>query len=134
MLGGAQPEIVSNGVQMQTANGKQSVTNADYISYIRREQPAAVIALADEVGPHCGRNRREKSVKRTILWLKELCEQKESLGCRVYGVCVGGTQLQMRQRCAEEMKNLPIDGEQGNCHCLAVAGGWLESRDAYVSL
>lgn len=106
-----QPEIVSNGVQIQTANGKQGVTNADYIHYIRREKPAAVIALADEVGPHCGRNRREKSVKRTIDWLKELCEQKEALGCRIYGVCVGGSQIPMRQRCAEAMKNLPLDGE-----------------------
>jgi hypothetical protein len=68
-------------------------------------------ASREQVGPVCGKNRREKSFKRTVGWLTELTNRRAELGCEILAVCVGGTNMSMRERFVAHIADQDVQGD-----------------------
>ena len=70
------------------------------------------IAMAfDECPPHgCTAQEARNAVDRTLRWAKECLVQPRAKGQFVFGICQGGVDPKLREKCAKELVEMEFDG------------------------
>ncbi|XP_044511231.1 queuine tRNA-ribosyltransferase accessory subunit 2-like isoform X1 [Mangifera indica] len=119
------------GASFETPCGRRLIKPAEYIELISSMRPNLWTTLADEVPAWVSDKRNKTSVDRTVKWLDE-CIAKSPAGGAVFGSIVGGSNVEERQRCAQEvaMRNV-----SGICMSYWIGGfGLGESMDERPSL
>ncbi|WCJ34889.1 Queuine tRNA-ribosyltransferase accessory subunit 2 [Euphorbia peplus] len=82
---------------------------AQYMQMISSMRPNIWATLADEVPAWVSAKRNKTSVDRTIKWVDECISQSPADGA-VFGAVVGGSDLEERKRCAEEIAKRNVSG------------------------
>lgn len=97
------------GASFETPCGRSLVKPVEYVELISSLKPNIWASLADEVPAWVSDKRNKTSVDRTIRWLDE-CIQLNRAGGSVFGSVVGGSSVQERERCAQEVASRSVSG------------------------
>ncbi|KAM5574397.1 hypothetical protein ABKV19_013720 [Rosa sericea] len=97
------------GASFETPCGRSLVKPVEYVELISSLKPNIWTALADEVPAWVSDKRNKTSVDRTVRWLDE-CIQLNRAGGSVFGSIVGGSSVQERERCAQEVASRSVSG------------------------
>ncbi|XP_022718358.1 queuine tRNA-ribosyltransferase accessory subunit 2-like isoform X1 [Durio zibethinus] len=97
------------GASFETPCGRLLIKPAEYMEMISSLRPELWATLADEVPAWVSDKRNKTSVDRTIKWLDE-CIALSPTGGAVFGAIVGGSSLEERQRCAQEVARRNVSG------------------------
>ncbi|XP_062026400.1 uncharacterized protein LOC133742740 isoform X3 [Rosa rugosa] len=97
------------GASFETPCGRSLVKPVEYVELIFSLKPNIWTALADEVPAWVSDKRNKTSVDRTVRWLDE-CIQLNRAGGSVFGSIVGGSSVQERERCAQEVASRSVSG------------------------
>ncbi|MBA0700763.1 hypothetical protein Goari_020389 [Gossypium aridum] len=81
----------------------------EYMEMISSTRPELWATLADEVPAWVSDKRNKTSVDRTIKWLDECISLSPASGA-VFGAIVGGSSLEERRRCAQEVATRNVSG------------------------
>ncbi|XP_077249716.1 uncharacterized protein LOC143889411 [Tasmannia lanceolata] len=98
------------GASFETTCGRRLVKPAEYMEMISSLKPNLWASLADEVPAWVSEKRNMTSVDRTIRWLDECIALDPAGGETVLGAVVGGSSLEERKRCAEEVARRNVSG------------------------
>lgn len=78
---------------------------------IQRKLGSDIAMVFDECPAHdCTPRELQSSIDRTIRWAKECRVQPRAEGQLVFGICQGGINPRLRERCAKEVVALDFDG------------------------
>lgn len=78
---------------------------------IQRVLGSDIAMVFDECPPHTAtREETERAVHRTLEWAKVCRDQPRAPGQRVFGIVQGGAHADLRQRCAEALREIGFDG------------------------
>ena len=78
---------------------------------IQRWLGSDIAMVFDECPPHsASRDDVARAVKRTLRWAAECLEQPRAPGQLVFGIVQGGSQADLRERCAKGLRELGFDG------------------------
>ncbi len=78
---------------------------------IQRVLGSDIAMVFDECPPHgCTPLEARNAVDRTIRWARECLEQPRAQGQFVFGICQGGVDPKLRERCAKELVAMEFDG------------------------
>ncbi|XP_017980821.1 PREDICTED: queuine tRNA-ribosyltransferase subunit qtrtd1 [Theobroma cacao] len=97
------------GASFETPCGRLLIKPVEYMEMISSMKPELWATLADEVPAWVSDKRNKTSVDRTIKWLDE-CIVSSPVGGAVFGAIVGGSSLEERQRCAQEVARRNVSG------------------------
>uniref|UniRef100_A0A3Q7J588 Queuine tRNA-ribosyltransferase accessory subunit 2 n=1 Tax=Solanum lycopersicum TaxID=4081 RepID=A0A3Q7J588_SOLLC len=105
------------GASFETPCGRMLIKPADYMEMISSMRPNLWATLADEVPAWVSEKRNKASVERTLKWLDE-CITSNSEGSSsvaltegaVLGSIVGGSRVEQRQSCAQEVARRNVEG------------------------
>ncbi|XP_031262974.1 queuine tRNA-ribosyltransferase accessory subunit 2-like [Pistacia vera] len=97
------------GASFETPCGRSLIKPVEYIEMISSMRPNLWTTLADEVPAWVSDKRNKTSVDRTVKWLDE-CIAKSPAGGAVFGSIVGGSNIEERQRCAQEVAVRNVSG------------------------
>ncbi|KAG8633598.1 queuine tRNA-ribosyltransferase accessory subunit 2 [Manihot esculenta] len=97
------------GASFETPCGRRLIKPAEYLQMISSMRPNIWAALADEVPAWVSDKRNKTSVDRTIKWLDE-CIELSPQGGVVFGAVVGGSKVDERKRCAQEIAKRNVSG------------------------
>ncbi|KAM3320457.1 queuine tRNA-ribosyltransferase accessory subunit 2 isoform X1 [Capsicum chacoense] len=97
------------GASFETPCGRMLIKPADYMEMISSMRPNLWITLADEVPAWASEKRNKASVERTLKWLDE-CINSNSTDGAVFGSVVGGSRVEQRRRCAQEVARRNVEG------------------------
>ncbi|KAK6246663.1 hypothetical protein QUC31_001292 [Theobroma cacao] len=97
------------GASFETPCGRLLIKPVEYMEMISSMKPELWATLADEVPAWVSDKRNKTSVDRTIKWLDE-CIVSSPAGGAVFGAIVGGSSLEERQRCAQEVARRNVSG------------------------
>ncbi|KAJ0086047.1 hypothetical protein Patl1_07620 [Pistacia atlantica] len=100
------------GASFETPCGRSLIKPVEYIEMISSMRPNLWTTLADEVPAWVSDKRNKTSVDRTVKWLDE-CIAKSPVnvaGGAVFGSIVGGSTIEERQRCAQEVAVRNVSG------------------------
>ena len=78
---------------------------------IQRTLGSDIAMVFDECPAHDAPAREQRNaVERTIRWAKECREQPRAEGQLVFGICQGGSNLELREQCAKALVAMEFDG------------------------
>jgi queuine tRNA-ribosyltransferase len=78
---------------------------------IQRVLGSDIAMVFDECPPHgCSPQEARNAVDRTIRWARECLVQPRAQGQFVFGICQGGIDPKLRERCAKELVAMEFDG------------------------
>lgn len=97
------------GASFETRVGRLLIKPVDYVEMISCMRPNIWATLADEVPAWVSEKRNKTSVDRTVRWLDE-CIALSSAGGTVFGSIVGGSNVEERERCAQEVAERNVSG------------------------
>ncbi|XP_057732728.1 uncharacterized protein LOC130948034 [Arachis stenosperma] len=97
------------GASFETPCGRLLIKPKDYIEMISCMKPNIWASLADEVPAWVSEKRNKTSVDRTLRWLDDCISLYPAAGS-IFGAIVGGTSLEERKRCAEEVAKRNVSG------------------------
>ncbi|XVF63374.1 hypothetical protein PTKIN_Ptkin09bG0082700 [Pterospermum kingtungense] len=97
------------GASFETPCGRLLIKPKEYMEMITSMRPQLWATLADEVPAWVSDKRNKTSVDRTIKWLDE-CIALSPTGGAVFGAIVGGSSLEERQRCSQEVARRNVSG------------------------
>lgn len=97
------------GASFETPSGRHLIKPVDYMNMISSMKPDLWTTLADEVPAWVSQKRNRTSVDRTVRWLDE-CIDRNVTGGAVFGSIVGGSSIEERQRCAQEIARRNVSG------------------------
>ncbi|XP_050378769.1 uncharacterized protein LOC126796046 isoform X2 [Argentina anserina] len=97
------------GASFETPCGRTLVKPVEYVELISSLKPNTWTSLADEVPAWVSDKRNKTSVDRTVRWLDE-CIQLNWAGGSVFGSIVGGSSVEERERCAQEVASRGVSG------------------------
>ncbi|TXG48852.1 hypothetical protein EZV62_024727 [Acer yangbiense] len=97
------------GASFETPCGRRLVKPVEYMEMISSMRPNLWTTLADEVPAWVSDKRNKTSVDRTVKWLDE-CIAMSPAGGAVFGSIVGGSNIEERQRCAQEVAKRNVSG------------------------
>ncbi|KAB1210932.1 Queuine tRNA-ribosyltransferase subunit QTRTD1 [Morella rubra] len=97
------------GASFETPCGRLLIKPADYMEMICSLRPNIWATLADEVPSWVADKRNKTSVDRSVRWLDE-CIALGPAGGAVFGAIVGGSSMEERQRCAQEVARRNVSG------------------------
>ncbi|KAI4332367.1 hypothetical protein L6164_017282 [Bauhinia variegata] len=97
------------GASFETPCGRLLVKPKDYVEMISCMRPNIWATLADEVPAWVSDKRNKTSVDRTLRWLDD-CLESNPAGGSAFGAIVGGSNLEERKRCAEEVAKRNVAG------------------------
>ncbi|XP_059449695.1 uncharacterized protein LOC132180771 [Corylus avellana] len=97
------------GASFETPCGRLLIKPVEYMELISSLRPNLWATLADEVPTWVSEKRNKTSVDRTIRWLDE-CIALSPAGGAVFGAIVGGSSIEERQRCAQEVAGRNVSG------------------------
>ncbi|KAK9162041.1 hypothetical protein Syun_002943 [Stephania yunnanensis] len=98
------------GASFETTCGRRLIKPAEYMELVSALNPNLWATLADEVPAWVSEKRNKTSVDRTVRWLDE-CIALDKVGSRnVLGAIVGGSSIEQRVRCAEEVTRRNVSG------------------------
>ncbi|CAL0314715.1 unnamed protein product [Lupinus luteus] len=97
------------GPSFDTPSGRLLVKPKDYVETISCMKPNIWSALADEVPAWVSNKRNKSSVDRTLKWLDECLALNPETGS-IFGAIVGGSNLEERKRCTEEVAKRNVSG------------------------
>ncbi|KAI9084691.1 hypothetical protein K1719_033335 [Acacia pycnantha] len=106
------PEAIGStklGASFETPCGRLLIKPKDYMEMISHMGPNIWVALADEVPAWVNDKRNKTSVDRTVRWLDDCLALNPAGGC-AFGTIVGGSNLEERKRCAEEVAKRNVSG------------------------
>ncbi|KAE9595267.1 hypothetical protein Lal_00018903 [Lupinus albus] len=92
-----------------TPSGRLLVKPKEYVEMISCMKPNIWAALADEVPAWVSHKRNKTSVDRTLKWLDDCLALNPETGS-IFGAIVGGSNLEERRRCAEEVAKRNVSG------------------------
>ncbi|XP_058090095.1 uncharacterized protein LOC131236726 [Magnolia sinica] len=98
------------GASFETTCGRRLVKPAQYMELISSLKPDLWASLADEVPAWVSEKRNMTSVDRTVLWLDECISLDPAGGGTILGAIVGGSSLEERKRCAQEVARRNVSG------------------------
>ncbi|XP_062077591.1 uncharacterized protein LOC133782340 [Humulus lupulus] len=97
------------GASFETRCGRCLIKPVDYVEMISCMRPNVWATLADEVPVWVSEKRNKTSVDRTVKWLDE-CIALSSAGGAILGSIVGGSDVEERERCAQEVSRRSVSG------------------------
>ncbi|KAB5512524.1 hypothetical protein DKX38_029552 [Salix brachista] len=97
------------GASFETPCGRLLIKPADYMGLISSLRPNLWATLADEVPAWVSKKRNQISVDRTVKWLDE-CIALSPAGGVAFGAIVGGSDIEERRRCAQEVVKRNVSG------------------------
>ncbi|KDP45649.1 hypothetical protein JCGZ_17256 [Jatropha curcas] len=97
------------GASFETPCGRILIKPVEYLQMISSMKPNIWTTLADEVPAWVSDKRNRISVDRTVKWLDECIALSLADGV-VFGAIVGGSNLDERKRCAEEIAKRNVSG------------------------
>ncbi|XP_028063633.1 queuine tRNA-ribosyltransferase accessory subunit 2-like isoform X2 [Camellia sinensis] len=97
------------GASFETPCGRLLIKSLEYMKMISSMKPNLWATLADEVPAWVSIKRNKNSVDRTVRWLDE-CIALSSTGGAVFGAIVGGSSVEERRRCAQEVAKRNVSG------------------------
>ncbi|XP_015059607.1 queuine tRNA-ribosyltransferase accessory subunit 2-like isoform X2 [Solanum pennellii] len=97
------------GASFETPCGRMLIKPADYMEMISSMRPNLWATLADEVPAWVSEKRNKASVERTLKWLDE-CITSNSTDGAVLGSVVGGSRVEQRRSCAQEVARRNVEG------------------------
>ncbi|KAJ6422203.1 hypothetical protein OIU84_027199 [Salix udensis] len=97
------------GASFETPCGRLLIKPADYMGLISSLRPNLWATLADEVPAWVSKKRNQTSVDRTVKWLDE-CIALSPAGGVAFGAIVGGSDIEERRRCAQEVVKRNVSG------------------------
>ncbi|KAL5559841.1 hypothetical protein UlMin_036052 [Ulmus minor] len=101
------------GATFETRCGRFLIKPVDFVGMISAMRPNIWATLADETPAWVSEKRNRTSVDRTVRWLDEciaLSSAKDQAGGAVFGSIVGGTDVEERERCAQEAAMRNVSG------------------------
>ncbi|VFQ83981.1 unnamed protein product [Cuscuta campestris] len=98
-----------DGASFETPCGRRLIKPAEYMEMISCMRPNMWTTLADEVPAFVSEKRNRTSVDRTLRWLDD-CLTSNLTGSTVFGSIVGGSSIEERQRCAQEVAKRNVSG------------------------
>ncbi|XP_057436082.1 uncharacterized protein LOC130728592 isoform X2 [Lotus japonicus] len=101
------------GASFETPCGRLLIQPKDYVEMISCMRPNIWATLADEVPAWVSDKRNKTSVDRTLRWLDDclaLNSVKDNATGSIFGAIVGGSDLDERKRCAEEVAKRNVSG------------------------
>ncbi|KAJ6744739.1 QUEUINE TRNA-RIBOSYLTRANSFERASE ACCESSORY SUBUNIT 2 [Salix purpurea] len=96
------------GASFETPCGRLLIKPADYMGLISSLRPNLWATLADEVPAWVSKKRNQTSVDRTVKWLDE-CIALSPVEL-LLGAIVGGSDIEERRRCAQEVVKRNVSG------------------------
>lgn len=97
------------GASFETPCGRLLIKPAEYMRIISSLRPNLWATLADEVPAWVSKKRNTNSVDRTVKWLDE-CIALSPAGGVAFGAIVGGSDVEERRRCAQEVVKRNVSG------------------------
>ncbi|GAV64514.1 TGT domain-containing protein [Cephalotus follicularis] len=97
------------GASFETPRGRALIKPLEYMKLISSLRPNIWTTLADEVPAWVSDQRNKTSVDRTLRWIDE-CVILSPAGGAVFGACVGGSNIEERRRCAQELAVKNVSG------------------------
>ncbi|XAR57530.1 tRNA-guanine(34) transglycosylase, partial [Bertholletia excelsa] len=97
------------GASFETPCGRSLIKPLEYIEMISAMKPNLWAALADEVPAWVSEKRNKTSVDRTVKWLDD-CITLSSSSAEIFGAVVGGSSVEERRRCAQEVAKRNVSG------------------------
>ncbi|XP_057501819.1 uncharacterized protein LOC130785684 [Actinidia eriantha] len=97
------------GASFETPCGRLLIKPVEYMKMISSMNPNLWVTLADEVPAWVSEKRNKTSVDRTLRWLDD-CIALNSIGGAVLGAIVGGSSVEERRRCAQEVAKRNVSG------------------------
>ncbi|KAJ6952418.1 queuine tRNA-ribosyltransferase accessory subunit 2-like [Populus alba x Populus x berolinensis] len=97
------------GASFETPCGRLLIKPAEYMGIISSLRPNLWATLADEVPAWVSKKRNKNSVDRTVKWLDE-CVALSPAGGVAFGAIVGGSDVEERRRCAQEVVKRNVSG------------------------
>ncbi|XP_020598968.1 queuine tRNA-ribosyltransferase accessory subunit 2-like isoform X2 [Phalaenopsis equestris] len=107
------PESVASnklGASFETPRGRRLVKPSDYMEIISSLKPDIWASLADEVPASVSEKRNKASVDRTLRWLDDCLALDKTGGNNIFGAIVGGSSVEERKRCANEVAKKNVQG------------------------
>ncbi|XP_022849196.1 queuine tRNA-ribosyltransferase accessory subunit 2-like isoform X1 [Olea europaea var. sylvestris] len=100
------------GASFETPCGRRLIKPAEYMQMISSMKPNMWATLADEVPAWVSEKRNRASVDRTVRWLNDCITSNlaTTSGGAVFGSIVGGSSVEERQRCAQEVAQQNVSG------------------------
>ncbi len=105
-------KIEADGVRFKShVNGAPRFMGPVESMRIQRGLASDIAMVFDECPPYpCDRNYACQSVDRTLAWAALCAEQPRAPGQLVFGIVQGGVHEDLRQQCAEALRELKFDG------------------------
>ncbi|XP_027118055.1 uncharacterized protein [Coffea arabica] len=97
------------GASFQTPGGRLLIKPAEYVELVSSMKPDFWVTLADEVPAWVSDKRNRTSVDRTLRWLDD-CLSLNKTGTTIFGSIVGGSSIEERHRCAQEVAQRNVSG------------------------
>lgn len=81
----------ANGINIETPAGRKTFNVNDYINCCIKEEPRAIISMADEVNHNTSKKKTRKAFDATDKWFKQLVTNTDIdwNNCFLFGVVVG---------------------------------------------
>ncbi|CAH9141148.1 unnamed protein product [Cuscuta epithymum] len=106
------PEYMSanrTGASFETPCGRCLIKPAEYMKMISSMRPNMWATLSDEVPAWVSQKRNRISVDRTLRWLDD-CITLNLTDTTIFGSIVGGSSVEERQHCAQEVAKRNVSG------------------------
>ncbi|XP_059649530.1 uncharacterized protein LOC132295322 isoform X2 [Cornus florida] len=97
------------GASFETPCGRVLIKPVEFMGMISSMKPNLWASLADEVPAWVSEKRNKTSVDRTVRWLDD-CISLNMTGGDVFGAIVGGSSMEERRRCAQEVVRRNVSG------------------------
>ncbi|KAI3459899.1 hypothetical protein Pfo_016562 [Paulownia fortunei] len=100
------------GASFETPCGRLLIKPVQYMEMIYSMKPNMWATLADEVPAWVSEKRNRASVDRTVRWLDDCITSTfaNNTGGAVFGSIVGGSKIDERKRCAQEVAKRNVSG------------------------
>ncbi|GER34207.1 queuine tRNA-ribosyltransferase [Striga asiatica] len=100
------------GASFETPSGRLLMKPMQYVEMISSMKPNMWATLADEVPTWVSQKRNRASVDRTVRWLDDCLKSAftNNTGGAVFGSIVGGSNIEERKRCAQEVAKRNVSG------------------------
>ena len=105
-------KITEQGVMFASpVDGAKVFIGPEESMQIQRVLGSDIAMAFDECPPHgCSAQDARNAVDRTLRWAKECLVQPRAQGQFVFGICQGGVDPKLREKCAKELVAMEFDG------------------------
>lgn len=104
--------VDDNGVEFAShVDGAKIYLNAETATEIQNRLGVDIIMCFDQCTPHgIGAPQLQEAVERTVLWARRARQAHANPSQMLFGIVQGGTDLELRTRCASELVETGFDG------------------------